>query len=49
MVQESSEIIFCSQGGGAMDECGNTASMGFPASVLPPASGKMGVFSCALQ
>lgn len=49
MVQESSEIIFWMQEAGAIDECGNTVSLGFPSLVLPPASKKMFSFSNALQ
>lgn len=47
MVQEFSEIILCMPGVGAADECGNTASMGFPALVLPPVSGKTFVLMCS--
>lgn len=48
-VQESFEIIFWVQEAGAIDECGNAVSLGFPALVLPPVSAKMFFFPCALQ
>lgn len=48
-VQESSEIIFWVQEVGAIDECGNAVSFGFPSLVLQPMSAKMFFFSHALQ
>lgn len=48
-VQESFEIMFWVQEVGAIDECGNAISLGFPAPVLPPVSAKMFFFPCALQ
>lgn len=43
-VQESSEIIFCMQEAGAVDECGNTVSWGFPSLLLPSVSAKLVFF-----
>lgn len=48
-VQESSEIILWVQEVDAVEECGNSVSLGFPSLVLPPVSTKMFLFSNALQ